>query len=811
MAMDRSQAPFGERLRRLRVAAGLSQEALAERAGLSVQAIGALETGKRRRPYPHTVAALADALGLDERERAELAEARALASAAATRARPLLPRPRPFLIGREDEVRSVVGRLRAGADRLVTLTGPGGVGKTSLALAAADVAAEAFGGDVAFVPLAAIDSAALIAAEVAAALGLPTARQQSPDEVVQSSLRTRRMLLVLDNLEHLPGAAMWVADLLAACPEVTVLATSRAPLRLQDEREMMVAPLALPERAAPTPNEIHAAPAVRLFVERAPPPAFALTPANVAAVTAICRRVDGLPLAIELAAARVKVLSPSALLARLDRMLPLLTGGPQDQTARLRSMDAAIAWSYDLLDPDEQALFRRLAVFAGGFTLEAAESVAGEGGGVSGWQDFGEAFFLSPRHPDTPSPSTLDLIGSLVDKSLLRRLDEGGDEPRFGMLATIQEFGWERLAAAGEGATARAAHAAYFLALAEHAWPAFRQRTGQEIWLDRLEAERANLRAALVWLAEAGDAASLLRLAGALAWFWYIRGPLGEGRSWLERAIASHGAGGSPGVRTRAMVGSGLLAHFQGDDESARTWLEASLAEPAANPDPWLLAFARLLLGMVAEDHGDYSLAERRFSDALTRFQAAGDRSNAALALTHLGVAAWGLGDVARAAALCKEAMELQRTAEDDWGLSISLGYLGLLATVRGEYADAAAFHRESLQRRWEAAVWEDIAASLADLAALAAAVARPEQAARLFGAATAMREATGRLLSPLFPERVVFEQAEERARAALGSVHFAAAETDGRALSHEQAIAEATAFADEIACQGRATDPETG
>jgi predicted ATPase len=679
-------------------------------------------------------------------------------------------------------MRAITALLHTGQDRLLTLTGPGGVGKTSLALAVASAAADAFAGDVAFVPLAAVNDPALVASEVATVLGLHTTGQQSPDEVVRAALHSRRLLLVLDNLEHLPGAALWVAEVLAECPALTVLATSRSPLRLQDEREVVVAPLALPEGgvAVPDPNQVCNVPAVRLFVERAAAPSFALTRDNAAAVTTICRRLDGLPLAIELAAARVKVLSPAELLTRLDRMLPLLTGGPQDRSVRLRSMGAAISWSYDLLDPDEQALFRQLSVFAGGFTLDAAESVA------------------QSLHSD--APSVLDVITSLVDKSLLRRLDGDGDEARFGMLATIQEYGLERLAAAGDDAAARRAHAAYFLGLAERAWPAFRQRAGQEPWLDRLEAERANFRAALAWLEESGDVLSLLRLAGVLSWFWYIRGPLDEGRSWLERAIAAQDAEVPSSLRTRATVGAGLLSHFQGDDARARTWLEASLVGSAELDDPWLQAFTLLLLGMVAEDHGDYHHAEEQFAEALARFRAADDQSNAALTLTHLGVTAWGQGDVERAMRLYQEAEVLQRATRDAWGLSISLGYLGLLAGQAGDFGYAAAAHRESLQLRWDAEVWEDVAASLADLAALAAAVERPEQAARLFGAAAVVREETGRWPTPHFPERDVFEQAERLARSALGTSAYAAAEAAGRALPREQAVSEAAALADEIA-----------
>jgi tetratricopeptide (TPR) repeat protein len=375
------------------------------------------------------------------------------------------------------------------------------------------------------------------------------------------------------------------------------------------------------------------------------------------------------------------------------------------------------------------------------------------------------------------------------------------------MLATIREYGLERLAAAGEDAAARRVHAAYFARLAEQAWPTFRQRAGQEPWLDRLESERANFRTVLAWLDEVGDVESLLRLAGALSWFWYIRGPLDEGRSWLERAIAAQHTDVPGSLRTRAIVGAGLLAHFQGDDARARTWLEASLAGSAELDDPWLLAFTLLLLGMVAEDYGDYHLAGERFAEALARFRAADDQSNAALTLTHLGVTAWGQGDIERAVRLYQEAEALQRTTRDTWGLSISLGYLGLLAGQRGDYRYAAKVHRESLQLRWDAEVWEDIAASLADLAALASAVERPEQAARLFGAAAAVREQTGRWPTPHFPERAVFEQAQTRAQRVLGTTAYAAAEAAGRALPCERAVSEAAALADEIA-RNSVSDP---
>jgi non-specific serine/threonine protein kinase len=496
-----------------------------------------------------------------------------------------------------------------------------------------------------------------------------------------------------------------------------VLVTSRAVLRLSGEHEYPVLPLATPVTGRPVPlHALAANDAVTVFVQRARAvrPDFALDASNAVAVAEICARLDGLPLAIELAAARVKVLPPEALLTRLGSGLDLLAGGPRDQAARLRSMRAAIAWSYDLLDPGERALFRRLSVFSGGFTLAAAEAVATTAIGVG-------------RRTPESALSVLDGIMSLVDKSLLRRLDAAGDEPRFGMLSTIQEYGLEQLTATGEEAVARRSHADHVLELAERAALAFRRRADQEPWLDVLEADRGNIRVALTWLHEVGDAATCLLLAGALSWFWYIRGPLGEGRSWLERALADTTTDAPDWFRVRAMVGAGLLAHFQGDDDQARAWLEASLARSPEIGDTWLRAFALLMLGLVAEDHGDYSLAEVRFLDALSLFRAADDRSNAALALTHLAVAAWGLGDAARAAELCEEAVAMQRASGDDWGIAVSLGYLGLIAGERGDVERAAAVHRESLGIRWRARAWEDVAGSLADLAVLAAMVDRSE------------------------------------------------------------------------------------
>jgi non-specific serine/threonine protein kinase len=800
-------SPFGEQLRRLREAAGITQEELAERAGLSRDAIGALERGLRRHPHPLTVRALAAGLGLSDQDlavlRATLPQRSVSPLSSATRAR-FAPPPVPLtsLVGRQRELDELRHLLTVEEVRLVTLTGPGGVGKTRLAIEVATSLEPAYPGGVAFVPLAPVQDTALVLPTIAAAVGVreatssPDGRAGQPSlvERLAHSLHGRRVLLVLDNMEHLVEAGAPVAALLVAAPELTVLVTSQATLWLSGEHEYPVRPLSLGRRDDRTMGRwesnddptVSSSPrllvseAVRLFVERARAvrPDFALTAENATTVEEICRRLDGLPLALELAAARVNVLSPEELLARLGSGLAVLDGGRPDQPPRLRSLRDAVAWSYGLLDPAEQTLFRRLAVFADGFTLEAAEAVV-EGA------------------VELPTASVFDGIASLVDKSLLRRESSTGSESRFGMLSAIQEFGLDRLASEREEAATRRAHAATCLDLAESAWPAFRHRIGQDSSLRRLEEERGNLRAALAWLNEHGDAASLLQLSGALFWFWYVRGPLSEGRFWLERALSAEDTGVPPETRVRAMIGAAMLAHFQGDDEAAERWLETSLAVCATLEDPWWRAMSLLLIGIVAEDRGDYDAAAPRFIDALALFRIVNDPAHTALALNHLGIASWGQGQVDRAASLCAEAVELQRAAGDRWGLANCLAYLGLLAGERGEHERAATAHQESLELRWATHAWEGIAGSLANLATVAAAVDRPKQAARLLGAAAALLEEAGRVEK--LPERAVHQRAAARSRAILGPAAFAAAEAAGRALPREQAVAEAIALADQL------------
>ena len=656
------------------MAAGLTQEGLAERAGLSVRGIQDLERGARTAPRAETVRMLADALQLSREARTALIAAAHpelvapnAPAAAPSRLAPLPIPPTP-LVGREREVAAACALLRrpdsAEGTRLLTLTGPGGVGKTRLALAIAAAVADEFADGVAWVDVSALRDGELVPAAVASALGLRDDGRPLL-EALQAALAGQRLLLILDNMEQVLTAAPLIAQLLSAAPDLTVLATSRTRLRLRGEREQPVEPLAVPAAvAAGAPLEgLAGVAAVRLFVERAQAVAsgFTLTAENAGAVAAICRRLDGLPLAIELAAARVKLLSPAALLTRLERRLPLLTSGARDLPARQQTMRDAIAWSYELLAPAEQALFRRLAVFAGGFTLDAAEAVS-RGGEAASSQASAPAPItqLPPEPPSTgggslpSSPSNgLDLVSALVDQSLLRAGEGPSGEPRFTMLETIRELGLEQLAASGEAEMIRQAHAAYCMDVVE--W-AERELIGTEqaAWLDRLEAELDNLRAALAWTIE-HDPAANLRLASALWRFWWMRGHLREGRGWLEAALARDG--GSTAERAKAFHAAGDLAQEQGDYDQASPLLEAGLTAARQAGASAVAAQCLNALGFVARNQGAYARAMALHGEALAIERALGDRRAVACTLGNLGSIAQNRRENAQAEALFAEAL----------------------------------------------------------------------------------------------------------------------------------------------------------
>ncbi len=600
------------------------------------------------------------------------------------------------LVGRTRRMARAVALLRRSDVRLLTLTGPPGVGKTRLGVAVAMAVREAYSGGVYVVPLAPLGAPELVIPTIARTLGLREEPGRPVLETLIVYLRDRRMLLLLDNVEHVVAAAPQVADLVAACPLVDVLATGRAALRVDGEQELFVPPLASPAPTQSSVEDVARYPAVDLFVQRARAlaPDFALTPATAPTVAAICRRLDGLPLAIELAAARIKLLSPRALLDRLDDRLHVLSGGPSHLPEKQRTLRSALDWSYNLLAPDEQDLFGRLAVFAGGCTLEAVEAIC-----------------AAP----VPSPMpVLDGLASLINSNLARveMNGEGDGEPRVGMLETLREYGLERLEAAGEAEAVRRRHAAYYLALVEAAEPGL---TGaeQERWLGRLEAEHDNLRAALRWARDGGEPAVGLRLAAALWRFWLIHGHLGEGRGWLEGLLAEMEDAGDHGeavdgdasgterergaLRAKALRGAGGLATEQGDFRQARTLYERALAAYRILGDREGIAATLNNLGVAADGQGDYGRAERFYAESLVLKRERGDRWGITTSLSNLGRLALQRGDDERAVALYDESLALSRELDDTGSIALSLNALGEVALSQGAYARATPLLEESI------------------------------------------------------------------------------------------------------------------
>src|SRR5215217_2524825 len=589
-----------------------------------------------------------------------------------------LPIRRTRLIGRESEINSARRFLLEDAVPLLTLTGSGGTGKTRLALAIAGDVAAHFADGVEWVDLAPLADPALVPAAVAATLGVRPSSDDPIEDALIYALHPRQTLLLFDNCEHLLDAtADLVGSLLAHCPALQVLATSRAPLHLQAEQHLPVDPLPLPEdgasHSAVVQNE-----AVQLFCERtrAVQPTFALTEANAATVAALCRQLDGLPLAIELAAARSTILSPEALLAQMSDRLRLLTHGARDVPARQRTIAATIAWSYDLLEADAQAFFRRLAVFVGGFTLGAAEAVA-----------------ASPSDAKHNSIATLD---ALVAQGLVRRLHDQA-EPRFTMLDTIRAFGLELLDATGERDLYQDAHAAYFIAFAERA---DRLLDGGvepvDRVLQRMAVEQANIHAALTRLAAAGDADGALRLASAMAIAWHFHMNLREGRQWLEWAL-SHTPETATVTRGRALAGLSLTLWVQGHYEHAQSRAEASLAIADHLNDNEVAAHAIHELGLVAVSLGHRARARSLFEQALDLWRALDRRAFEAFALFLLARIAHEEGDLTTAARRAAEALTLFREIGHATGAASTLIRLGYLAHDQGDDRGAAVAFVEAL------------------------------------------------------------------------------------------------------------------
>jgi predicted ATPase/DNA-binding CsgD family transcriptional regulator len=693
------------------------------------------------------------------------------AAAADPGSAPPLPVPLTALVGRADLVERVQHLLLDRASRLATLVGPGGVGKSRVALAAAAGVAAAFPDGRWLVPLAPIRDPGLVLPAVLAVLGLRVGAAETPAAALQAALRERRLLLVLDNMEQVADAGPLVADLLRACPGVVALVTSRRRLRLRGERVVEVGPLPLPGADPESADPAALGPAVELFVQRArdAAPGFVLDAGNAPAVAEIARRLDGLPLALELAAARTGVLPPPALLARLDKALPLLADGPADLPDRLRTMRGAIAWSVDLLAAEEAALLPHLAVFAGGFTAAQVEAAA----------------------PAAPAGRgrAIDLLAALVDHSLVQRDERiSRHGTRFRMLETVREFVLERLEAdPAQAEDARARHAAVFADLAAQAWDAQTRWRDTGGWIARLDADLPNLRTALERLLTA-DPTAALRMAGDLAWYWYDGGHRSEGRGWIRRTLAAAPAAPAA-VRAKARFADGLLAHWQGDDAAALPAFAESLALWRVVGDRWGIRYATLFRGIVLTDAGAYAEAAALLAESRGRGQADGDWGAEGYALSHLGIATWGAAGAAAAEPVLLEALAFHAAHGNPIGENMGAVFLALVAAERGRLDEAAAFVARSAELCRTIAAREEAAFCLASAAVVATRRGDAARAARLFGAEAALRERLG--IPWKLPERDAYEPALAAARAALGR-SFGAAWRAGRALPLPAALDEA-------------------
>jgi predicted ATPase/transcriptional regulator with XRE-family HTH domain len=795
---------LGELLRSLRSAALLSQEALAERSGLSTRTVSDIETGSARTPRLITVMLLAEAMGLSPTDRQCLQDA----------ARKPAARPagtiRTFtatsaiqaaaLVGRDADVASAVALLSREDVRLVTLVGPAGVGKTSLATKVAVEGAGGFEHGAAMAELAPITEPSFVPAAVARALGIREAADTPSTEAVAGYLRARHALLVLDNLEHLLPAAQWIGTLLSQCPRLTILVTSREPLHLRDERVFAVRPL-------------RSEAAVLLFVQRAQmvKPDFELDEANSAAVGTIVDHLDGLPLAIELAAPRLLLLPPKALAARLERRLPLLGDGAKDRPERQQTMHGAIAWSYDLLSDAEQRLFRRLGVLQGGGTLDAAAAVGGD---------------------ERDERSILFRLAPLVEKNMLWLAEDADAEPRISMLEMLREFAHERLAESGELADAQrrlAEHVVQFTAGAERQLTSSAQRRR----LAHLERDQANIHSALEWAASNAQIEIGFRLLSELWRFWWLHGYLNEGIGWIRRFLALRRAApdGVPDVLYgKVLRGHVVLLSAHGNfDEALTSCVEAIALQRRVGDDAGLAA-SLTSLGVALQFLGEYDRAEEAHAEGLAIRRQIGDEAGVATSLSNLSSIAYSKNEIARAAELGNESVDIYRRLGHESGLAHALMKLGLVAASEGEYPRAEELFNEclrmqraigntgsimyslvnlgavahkrgndelALERYREALELFDsvpnksaVTKTLEDIAATIATLGDPSRAARLLGAADALRRT---LRSPLFPsERAGYEAELATVRKMLGDDAFDVQWRIGSSITLERALEEA-------------------
>jgi non-specific serine/threonine protein kinase len=691
------------------------------------------------------------------------------------------------IVGRQKEIAEIRGLLQSANVRLVTMTGIGGTGKTSLAKAVARQMLTGFTDGVFFVELAAITNPELVVSTIAQPLNVKESGGKPILEVLKDYLRERQMLLVLDNFEQVVEAAPHIAELLSAANRLKILITSRILLHLSAEREYAVPPLALPDEFKDISlDELSNYEAIKLFAERAKntKPNFALSEQNAQAIAEICHRLDGLPLAIELAAARVKFLSPQAILAKLENRLKLLTGGARDLPARQQTMRGAVEWSYDLLNKEEKCLFRHLAVFAGGFTFEAAEAVAGCGLSATVTEEL-----ISEQEIveiEQLTIDTFDGITSLGDKSLIVSKEQPNGEIRFRMLEVVREYALELLEMRGETKAIRRSHAEYFLALAEEAAPHLQAAQAVE-WLDRLEEEHDNLRAALQWLLER-DMQKATRLAAAIRMFWTFHSHLTEGRGWLEAALEHRSLDASSAVRLKLLNMLGYLALTQGDYETAQKRYEEALATSRAENDLRQIALSNRGLGIVAFGKGDIKAARKYIEEALAISRELNDKYVILASLNSLGDIARTEGNNAEARPLFEEALVISKQIDYKLATSGILYNLGAVAYGEGDYKAARSHFAQAVTTSQELGDKIRISCSLDGFAALAAQRGESERAVHFAGLAENLRESIGYEIEP--PERRFRDAYISELKTKMKEEEFTKAYEHGRKLKLDEAIA---------------------
>jgi predicted ATPase/DNA-binding XRE family transcriptional regulator len=766
------EVSFGYWLKQRRDRLDLTQDQFARQVGCATSTLQKIEAG-RRRPSPEFAGRLAIILRVEPDKRPAFVEfargGQELAGYELFRPPTNLPAGSTPLIGREDDVANVRRRLMRDDTRLVTLVGPPGIGKTRLSLQVAAEVRDRFDDGVYFVPLAPVSDRDLVTPAIVKILGLRESAHRAPVDRLCHYLRFRRMLLVLDNFEQVVAAAPLLAELLAACPRLKLLVTSRMPLRLRAERQYPVPLLALPELTPlPPAGELTRYAAVALFADRAEAvkPDFTITEDNASAVATLCYRLDGLPLAIELISARVTMLPPSELLARLGGPLLLGSDGLRDVDERQRTLRDAIEWSYNLLDSEERSLFARLGVFVGGWTLDAAESVQ--------------------RHMEAPAQtSTLDLLASLVEKSLVMQLHFNG-ETRFTMLETIREHALEQLESGREAEAVRRCHAAYYLSHAEAVTP--QMHTSARL-VNQVEREHDNLRVALQWSLDRGQLDTVCRLAAALIWLWVIHTwHLSEGRKWLDRALAAaRDAGLPPLAQARLHQDAGLLAYLQGDHVAARGLHRGALALARVSKDKAMIAHALHGLSNAAMNQGQYEEVTVLLEECLPLARTTGEKWLEAVALNNLAEVARLQGEFERAGQMYEAGLSLLSELGDKYFTPILLDGLGLLAQYQGDYERALTIHARCLALGREMGDRRIIALALEKLAGVAAGQDQAERAARLLGAAEALREAIHIPVETI--DLTDYDRFVEMTRARLDEDTLARAWAGGRAMGLEQAI----------------------